>query len=86
MAWPSKYISIVAVTPLDSSSAAPSRIPARTSSPVSFDSRGHITSCSHRSTGSPSPAPRSSTIGVWQWALMSPGIRIPSIRCTVVPG
>jgi hypothetical protein len=72
-----KYISAEVVIPPDTSVAAPSSIAHRTSSGVSRPSRGHMTSVSQRSTGNPSPAPRSNTIGLWAWALTKPGSRIP---------
>ena len=72
-----KYISTLVVTPLRSSSAEAAVIAASTSSAVSRASRGHMTSASHRSSGSPSPWPRNSTIGACEWALTSPGSSTP---------
>ena len=50
-----KYISTLVVTPLRSSSADAAVMATSTSSPVSRASRGHMTSRSQRSSGSPSP-------------------------------
>ena len=77
-----KYISTLVVTPLASISADAAVIATSTSSGVSRASRGHITSCSQRSSGSPSPWPRKSTIGACEWTFTSAGMSTPgrSIR------
>ena len=73
-----KYISTLVVVPVRSSSTQPDVMPARTSDAVSRPSAGHITSCSQRSSGRSPPIPRSSSIGVWQWVLTSPGSSTPA--------
>src|SRR3954454_7783627 len=72
-----KYISTLVVTPLPSISADAAVMATSTSSGVSRASRGHMTSCSHRSSGRPSPWPRNSTIGACEWMLTNPGSRTP---------
>ena len=78
----SKYISTLVVTPLRSISADAAVIATSMSSGVSRASRGHMTSCSQRSSGSPSPCPRNSTIGACEWALTMPGISRPGRATT----
>ena len=73
-----KYISTLVVVPVRRSSMHPDVMPARTSDAVSRPSAGHITSCSQRSSGRSPPIPRSSSIGVWQWVLTSPGSSTPA--------
>ena len=80
-----KYISTLVVVPVRRSSTQPDVIPARTSDAVSRPSAGHITSCSHRSSGRSPPMPRSSSIGVWQWVFTSPGSSTPG-RARTGPG
>src|SRR5581483_4527318 len=72
-----RYCSHVVVTPLHSSSSAPSIIPQYTSSSVSLASRGHTDSLSQRSSGRPSPALRNSVMGECPWQLTSPGMSTP---------
>ena len=78
-----KYISTLVVTPLASISADAAVIATSTSSGVSRASRGHMTSRSQRSSGSPSPWPRNSTIGACEWALTSPGVSTPGRSTTL---
>ena len=77
-----KYISTLVVMPLPSISAEAAVMATSTSFPVSRASRGHITSRSQRSSGSPSPWPRNSTIGACEWVLTRPGSRIPGSAVT----
>ena len=72
-----KYISTLVVMPLPSISADAAVIATSTSSGVSRASRGHMTSCSQRSSGSPSPWPRNSTIGACEWVFTRPGSEHP---------
>ena len=76
------YISHVVVTPERSISTEPSVIPHHTSSGSMRPSRGHITSSSQAISGNPSPAPRTSVIGVCAWVLIKPGISRPPRRIT----
>ena len=80
-----KYISTLVVTPLPSISADAAVIATSTSSGVRRASRGHITSCSQRSSGSPSPCPRNSTIGACEWVFTSPGSQHPGSSTTSAP-
>ena len=77
-----KYISTLVVTPLPSISADAAVIATSTSSGVSRASRGHMTSCSQRSSGRPSPCPRNSTIGACEWVFTSPGRSTPGRSVT----
>ena len=75
-----KYISTLVVIPCRSISADAAVIATSTSSGVSCASRGHITSRSQRSSGSPSPWPRNSTIGACEWVFTMPGDEHPRQR------
>src|SRR5215218_6683074 len=81
-----KYISTLVVTPLPSISADAAVIATSTSSGVSRASRGHMTSCSQRSSGSPSPCPRNSTIGACEWVFTRPGSSTPGSSTTSASG
>ena len=81
-----RYCSQVVVVPLHKSSAAPSTMPQYTSSSVNNASRGQTDSLNQRSSGSPSPALRTSVIGEWPWQLTSPGMSRPPSWWTSVPG
>ena len=85
MASEKKYISVLVVQPVRSSSTQPEVIPACTSDAVSLPSAGHITSCSQRISGRSPPMPRSSVMGVWAWVLMSPGSSAPATAYTGPP-
>ena len=72
-----RYISQLVVTPASSISADPRVIPHHASSGVIRPSRGHMASVNQRCRGRPSPDPRTSVIGVWQWAFTRPGMSNP---------
>ena len=80
-----KYISTLVVIPLPSISAEAAVIATSTSSGVRRASRGHMTSRSQRSSGSPSPCPRNSTIGACEWVFTSPGVSTPGSATTSAP-